>query len=404
MKPAFVIGLLLAASAAQAQDLAGRVGFYQWVGVNPAAERGDLLTAARERTTNLGLGLFRLYVGPRFDYVHPYLSARRFEGEADGERTPAAILQIPRYAAVLDDPALDTVILTVYTARDYGGGPDDLNLLRPWGEAEEQAESEQIAALCELLYQRWGASEKTVILANHEADEKLMEILNHKDEPQTAIDTLAAWTNARHDAIAGVRGRHPEAKLRVLHAFEIAMVNMHIRKDRYRYRKSARTGGYNALEDVLPQAHCDLVSYSSYESVNSPYESQAIDTPPAAIGPRLTRDLDRIRDLAKSSISAHGRAIFGDRFVMIGELGLARDRFETLPSGGVLPRLEAAWKAAREWGSPYITVWQTFDAPRHSGEPWGFGAFDRMGKQPALKPGSWECESVAACLSRQVRP
>ncbi|MEZ5396388.1 MAG: hypothetical protein R2724_26795 [Bryobacterales bacterium] len=83
--------------------------------------RNRPLTAARERTTALGLGLLRFYVGPRFDYVHPYLSPRRFEGDEAGARTPAEILQIPRYAAVLDDPALRTVILTVYAQWTMAG-------------------------------------------------------------------------------------------------------------------------------------------------------------------------------------------------------------------------------------------------------------------------------------------
>jgi hypothetical protein len=396
--------LALVAGTSSAQTPASQVGFYQWVGVAPRGETDDLLTAARERTTSLGLGLFRFYLGPRFDYAHPYLSPERFADDEARARTPADILRIPRYAAVLEDPALQTVILTVYASMDYGAGPDDLNLFRPFGNAEREAETRQIEALCELLYERWGDKAKTVILANHEADEKLMEILNYRDEPQAAIDALAAWTNARHDAIARVRERHPDAKLRVLHAFEIAAVNLHIRKEQYRYGKSARAGGFNALDDVLPKIRSDLVSYSAYESVNSPYATQAIASPPEDIAPRLIRDLDRIRDAAQSSISAFGRAIFDDRFVMIGELGLARDRFEALPLGGVLPRFEIAFKAAMEWGCPYITVWQAFDAPRKGVEPWGFGAFDHAGDQPRLAPGTWMCESIADCLSRQVRP
>jgi hypothetical protein len=394
--------VLLLCSVASAQTPPGRIGFYQWVGVPPAGETDDLLTAARERTTGLGMGLFRLYLGPRYDYLHPYLSPHRFEGDAAGERTPAEILQIPRYAAVMDDPALETVILTVYTALDYGGGPDDLNLLRPWTETEEAAETMQIEALCDLLYERWGESGKTVILANHEADEKLMEILNHKDDPEQAITTLAAWTNTRHEAIAEARKRHPGAKLRVLHAFEIAAVNLHIRRDQWRYRKSAREGGYNALEDILPRIRSDLVSYSAYESVNSPYETQSIGAPPDDVARRLMRDLDRIRSIGEGSISPLGRTLFASRFVMIGELGLARERFEAVPSGGVLPRFEAAFEAARNWGCPYITVWQAFDAPRRGAEPWGFGAFDSAGSRPALKPGTWLCASIADCLAGQV--
>ena len=396
--------LLAGAYLAPAQDFSGRVGFYQWVGVAPEGENDDLLTAARERTTALGLGLFRFYLGPRFDYVHPYLAPQRFQGDNAGTRTPAEILRVPRYSAVMDDPSLQTVVMTVYTSMDYGAGPDDLNLLRPFDEDERSAEIAQIEALCELLYGRWGHAAKTVVLANHEADEKLMEILNHDDDPEAAIATLTAWTNARHEAIARARAAHPDAELRVLHAFEIAAVNLHIRKDQWRYRKSARPGGWNALEDVLPRVRCDLISYSSYESVNSPYDTQAVGAPPETAGVRLARDLDRITNLARKSISSYGRTIFGDRFVMIGELGLARDRFEALPSGGVLPRFEAAFDAARTWGCPFITVWQVFDAPRKGAEPWGFGAFDRTGEQPVLSPGNWACNSIAGCLAQQARP
>ncbi|MCB1021126.1 MAG: hypothetical protein KDC27_14440, partial [Acidobacteria bacterium] len=224
------------ALAAQAQS-PGSLGFYQWVGVAPAGET-DILTAARERTTALGLGLLRFYVGPRFDYVHPYLSPERFAGDEAGARTPADILQIPRYAAALDDPALQTVILTVYASLDYGAGPDDLNLLRPWGDEEQAAETAQIEALCELLYNRWGDSGKTVILANHEADEKLMESLNYDDDPQQAIATLVAWTNARHQPTAPIRGPPPDATPSLLQAFENATGHLHIRQRQIHNRKS----------------------------------------------------------------------------------------------------------------------------------------------------------------------
>lgn len=389
--------LALAAAPLAAQNAAERVGFYQWVGVAPAGET-DQLTAARRKTTELGLGVFRLYLGSRFDYVHPYLSAQRFEEAPDSALTPAAILQIPRYAAVLDDPALSTVVLTVYESRDYGGGPDDINLLRPWTDAEARMVDEQITALCRLLLERWGDQPKSVILANHEADEKLMEILQHSGgDLELARRNLVSWTNARQAAAARVREEYSDAALTILTAFEISMVHLRIARTAGRYQKTNIASGVTALEEIVPHIETDLISYSAYESVNSPYRTRVPDEP-AAIESRLRRDLEQIRVAAGSSISQVGRKRFGNQFVFVGELGFPREKFEPLPFGGVLPRLETALRTALEWGAPFVVLWQAFDAPRLGAEGWGYGAFDSEGMPPSLQPSESGCASVASCV------
>ena len=390
--------LLLLAVSCAAQFPAERLGFYQWVGVAPPGE-ADLLSGARRRGAELGLGVFRLYLGSRYDYRRPYLAPRRFAGEIDGPLTPAAILALPRYAEALDDATTHTLILTVYESRDYGGGSDDLNLLRPWSAADERAVREQIGALCDLLYSRWGDRPKTVILANHEADEKIMEILQHTGgDLERARSNLVAWTRARHDAVTQARAAHPDARLEILTAFEISMVNLRIASTAGRYQKTRLAHGVTALEEIVPHIQADLISYSAYESVNSPFETRNPDAPPAAIAVRLERDLNRIRAAAAGAISPHGRARFGDRFVLLGEVGFPREAFDGLPSGGLLARLERALRTAFAWGCPYVVLWQAFDAPRLGAEGWGYGAFDREGSPPALLASPSGCDSVAACL------
>jgi hypothetical protein len=142
----------------------------------------------------------------------------------------------------------------------------------------------------------------------------------------------------------------------------------------------------------------DLISYSSYESTNSPYETQNTDRPPFETIARLRRDLDRIRSVAAKSVSPAGRRRFGERFVMLGELGYARDRFEHLPSGPILPRLYFALRTAIEWGCPYVVLWQVTDAPRNGGEAWGFGMYDRQGTTPQLQAPESGCRSIEQCL------
>jgi hypothetical protein len=394
---------LPAAGGISPDQLPGRIGFYQWRGVIAPHVKSDLLTLARQKTVEAGGRVFRFYLGGRFDYLHEVLSPRRFDG--DGLTNPVtleSIINLPRYRAVLADPALETIVLTAYPVHDYGGGPDDLNLQRPWGPGLERLEREQLTALGNWLFREFGDADKTVIVTNHEADEKIMDIANYSGSPETAVETMRRWMQTRFEAIEAVRQAHPGAQLRLFHAFEIALVNLQVMPHRDGFRKAAprrpSQRGWSALLDVVPQVSFDLISYSAYESANSPYETQDPNRPPAESGERLHRDLDRIRAVARQSVSAAGRERFGENFVMIGELGYARDRFEHLPSGPLLPRLYSALRAAIEWGCPYVVLWQVFDHPRNGAEAWSYGMYDRRGNTPELRAPETGCRSIRQCL------
>ena len=398
--PALALALQLSAA-----DLRERIGFYQWVGPPTRQGEPDQLTAARKRATALGAKVFRLYVGARFDYVHRLYSPRRFQSDPlEGPLTPAKIMALPRYRAVLEDPLLETVVLTVYPVADYGAGPDDVNLSRLWGPREREIEFSQTTELCDFLYREFGHLDKTVILANTEADNKLLDIMNYTGSAQRAVDNLRAWMQTRFEAVSEARRANRGARLRILHAFEISLVNLQLVKQGSMYHKTARVRqgerGWNALQDVVPHVSFDLLSYSAYEATNSPYETQRIDVDTALTGQRLERDVRLIRKRAASSVSETGRRRFGRNFVMIGELGYPRERFEVLPTGGVLPRLRSALAAAEAEGCPYIVLWQVFDNPRSGGEAWGFGMVDRLGRVPRLRAPEGECNSIESCIGK----
>ena len=410
----FVCSLLIAAGRAfpaASAKLDKRIGFYQWDGVAPSGDPADLLTSAHRQATGAGATVFRFYLGSRFDYKHHPGSRGNFvddgltgSGVPAGENglTPAGILALPRYRAVLEDPKLDTVILTTYASADYGAGPDDLDLLRPWSAKEEEIERREIAELCNFLYAQFGDLNKTVVIANSEADEKMLEIMNHTGSPEIAIANLVAWTRARHETIERARAAHPRARLRVLHGFEISLVNLAIAAAGEQFHKSPR-GTWNAVRNVVPKVQFDLLLYSAYESINSPYETRNTDVDPADAGVRLRRDLGRIRDQGRASLSGAGRKFFGEHFVAVGELGFARERFEQLPTGGLLTRLTNAIEAAAGWGCPYIVLWQVFDAPKAGGEPWGFGMIDGRGRAPRLRPAANGCDTVQGCVGQLLR-
>ena len=397
--------LFIAGGVSAQPRLEQRIGFYQWVG-SPNFEAGeDLLSRARRGSVETGSRVFRLYLGARFDYAQLPFSPRLFSRDrVEGPLTPAKILALPRYRSVLEDDDIETVVLTVYPIRDYGAGPDDINLLRPWSRVETELEHGQTKELSEFLYRQFGDKPKTVILVNSEADEKLLEIMNYTGSAERAIDTLTQWTNARFQALDEVRKSYPKTRLRVFHALEINLVNLRLVKRGARFHKVALTQGSSeqgwcALEHVVPNVVFDLLSYSAYESANSPFETWQSDTDPQETVTRLRRDLERIRTHSERSLSPLGRRRFGKDFVMIGELGYARDQFEHLPTGPLLPRLYYALKTVLEWGCPYVVLWQVYDSPRDAGKAWGFGMYDKRGHAPRLKAPAGGCDSVKSCLS-----
>ncbi len=185
---------------------------------------------------------------------------------------------------------------------------------------------------------------------------------------------------------------------------EINLVNLRLVKRGARLHKVALTQGSSeqgwcALEHVVPNVVFDLLSYSAYESANSPFETWQSDTDPQETVARLRRDLERIRTHSERSLSPLGRRRFGKDFVMIGELGYARDQFEHLPTGPLLPRLYYALKTVIEWGCPYVVLWQVYDSPRDAGKAWGFGMYDKQGHAPRLKAPAGGCDSVKSCVS-----
>jgi hypothetical protein len=348
--------------------LAGQLGVYHWAARTPRG--ADHISAALPDIRRLGFQTLRIFVGGRYDYLHPLRSPERFAGVAR-PLTLARILALPRYRQLFDHPQLTTVWLTAYPVFDYGPGPDEIDLRRPVSEAEWRQQYGQLYEATVWLYRNFGSREKIVLISNHEADEKLLEVLNAGAGPELALKNLARDLETRFRAISEARRAFPSARLKVFCGAEISLWKLKLapaggqpQAGMAISRRWVKAGqGWNALEAVLPRARFDFVSFSAWETVAQPDVAAA-----------LREALEDIGRRTRAQLSPAGRRFFGERHVAVGEFGYAREwKLGPKAEAGV-----AAFAAAAAAGVvPYAVYWQLYD--NMEGEVKEFGLIDPAG-------------------------
>jgi hypothetical protein len=323
----------------------------------------DDLTRALPDIERFGFQTVRIFVGGRYDYIHPKWAPERF---ADVEKpvTLAKILALPYYRRLLEHPQLTTIWLTAYPVVDYGQGSDEINLRRHVPEREWKQEYEQMGEMVEWLCQNLGHLDKVILISNHEGDEKLREVLDSTGRPDLAVANLERNLRTRFQAVSAARARFPSARLKVLFGVEISLWQLKLHRDSSgKYVKGKQ--GLNALEAILPQLSYDFVSFSSWEVL----ARQDVE---AALGEAL----EDIGKRTRGGLTPAGAKAFGPRHVLLGEFGYARDwklKGEIRDAG-----LATAVKLLREDRIPYAVYWQLYD--NLEGDTKQFGLIDPEGR------------------------
>ena len=104
--------------------------------------------------------------------------------------------------------------------------------------------------------------------------------------------------------------------------------------------------------NVVPHAHCDLYSYSAYDTIRLAAKN------PAEGRARFRAALDYLAAKAPDSPT------FGRRNVFIGEFGhpeVSTVRQPKLSTERALRVIRMAVETAVDWGCPYIVYWQVYD-------------------------------------------
>lgn len=212
-----------------------------------------------------------------------------------------------------------------------------LNTFRPghsgsyWRESfsteDEQAEEDCFASLTGHLLRTYGHTSKTFVLQNWEGDWALRGSFDPTSKPtDKAVDAMIRWLAARQRGVERARKEFAKGKARVFHACEVNLV-----------KQAWETGAPSVTVDVLPYVPLDLVSYSAWDTKNSPTDF----------------------DDALAFISKHKRVTepFGDHGVYVGEFGLPESEGT---SELVLERTTQLLAIARRYRCPYAIYWQVY--------------------------------------------
>jgi hypothetical protein len=312
--------LMLAALRCQAQHPAAATQLgVAHIGGRYAFTEKDFLIEGAEAVRSLGARCLKISLS--LDTDNPSPSLYPFGSRWPEVTSLDALADTPAYRSVFAMD-FDTFILTSFRPGRPAG-----YWRTGFTEADEQAETECFAALTEQLLRRHATTRKTFVIQNWEGDWAVRGNFDPAVSPtRDATANMVRWLAARQRGVA--RGRRAVAANgpRVVHACEVNLV-----------RQAMERGAPSVTTDVLPHVPLDLVSYSAWDTKDSPHD--------------FGRALDFILRHKPSTepFGAHG--------VYVGEFGLPES--EASPRE-VLDRTAALLAQAERRGCPYAVYWQLY--------------------------------------------
>jgi hypothetical protein len=200
--------------------------------------------------------------------------------------------------------------------------------------ADIQREEQEFYAFTKFLLTRYRGSGKTFILQNWEGDWVLTPPPPDMEKVPTAvaIQGMIDWLNARQDGVERARREAGTHGVMVAHAAEVNQV------------EKAMAGKPTVTNSVLPHTHCDLYSYSSYDSL--------------VYGPqRFRAALEYLQSKAPAS------PLYGRRNLYVGEYGWPES---VVGETERLRMLQSITETALNFGVRYALFWELYDdGPKH---------------------------------------
>ncbi|MCL5744600.1 MAG: hypothetical protein M1541_11845 [Acidobacteria bacterium] len=351
---ALMLGIWAAALSAGTPG-AARIGIYHWGGRYPHSVADGV-----DAIAGLGGHVARVALSP--NYYRDYNIAP--DCRPDFSLTAAA--QDPDMRRAFGNPAIDVLILTTYDGTTWGDC-EGLNFLDPafFTPAHMAAVAQEYSDFTLYLYRTYRDTHKRFVVSNWESDNSVYcgDAYRFAREaafraacrsqypaslgiasPEDGLRGLKLWFQARAQGIVEGRNRAQSENIggmRVYIAPEFSIV------------RALRDRGFQSvLYDVLPSVMFDYVSYSAWESINTPDPANT-----------LRADLETIQNVTGSSA------------IIVGESGSRRDR-----NGREVDLTSKILSAALEWGVAYFIQWQLYDQdPANT-----YGLYDLEGRATPL--------------------
>ncbi len=210
--------------------------------------------------------------------------------------------------------------------------------------------------LTRYLLERFSGTNKTFLLGHWEGDWVLLGGYDINAEPKPeSVSGMIEWLNLRQKAVDDALRDTPHQGVRVFHYTEVNLVH------------KAITGRTTVCNNVLPHTNVDLVSYSSYDSLD-------LTKGAPAMRERLKAAMDYIAaKLPEKKLDWDAPRVF------IGEYGFPIRQVKT-PEAQEEDSREVV-RAGLEWGCPFILYWQMYDNEMEEGgeKTSGFWMIDNHG-------------------------
>jgi hypothetical protein len=262
----------------------------------------------------------------------------------------------PSYQAVLSMP------FDYYLVWAYPFGTTK-SCREPWTEEDRQREYEEIYDFTKYLLETFSGTNKTFLLGHWEGDWVLLGGYDINAEPNPeSVTGMIAWLNLRQRAVDDALRDTPHQGVKVFHYTEVNLVHKGI------------AGRSCVCNSVLPKTNVDMVSYSSYDSLDLSKGFPEMRT-------RMKTALDHIAaKLPAKELDWNGPRVF------IGEYGFPI-RQVLAPKAQEEASREVI-RAGLEWGCPFILYWQMYDNEMEEGgeKTSGFWMIDNHGAvQPVYR-------------------
>ena len=276
----------------------------------------DYINEGADRILELGSRVIKLIIR---DHLEKYYS---FNSEWPEITSLQQAAETPYFQKVFAKPFTTFVLMT------FAPGHDIHYFINGMTAEDVERERKTYYDFTKYLLTRYKGTGKTFVFQNWEGDWVLTPPpldMDKKPDPK-AVQGMIDWLNARQDGVQQARDEIGMEGVKVFHAAEVNLV------------EKAWLGHPTVTKDVLPKTHCDLYSYSAYDTMAQSEE-------------KFRKALHYLEEKAPDS------AAFGSKNIFVGEFGWPEN---LVGEEARAEMIRYTVETSLELGTRYVLFWELY--------------------------------------------